>query len=160
MPLPVHRKLQLTHRFLPRKKRLQFLRSRCILPWQESARRGMERGILVQLSHLQLPFPRQLEEPVRQRLIGIPGQIVFLLCQSRFRPKIAMWSRGWSTSPLSQPPIACPPPEIGQQVLWRGFKYGRGGGQSTSVEYFNGSVRLGFRVAYARCSVACPPEAG
>ena len=33
------------------------------------------------------------------------------------------------------------PPEIGQEVLWRGFKYGRSGNQSTPVEFFNGTVR-------------------
>ena len=35
----------------------------------------------------------------------------------------------------------CMPPEIGQQVLWRGFKTGRSGSASTALEYFNGTVR-------------------
>ena len=33
------------------------------------------------------------------------------------------------------------PPEIGEEVLWRGVKTGRHGQPSTSVEYFNGKVR-------------------
>ena len=32
------------------------------------------------------------------------------------------------------------PPRVGQQVLWRGMKKGRSGGDSTKVEYFNGTV--------------------
>ena len=32
------------------------------------------------------------------------------------------------------------PPEIGESVLWRGVKTGKSGGQSTVVEYFNGTV--------------------
>ena len=33
------------------------------------------------------------------------------------------------------------PPDIGQEVLWRGFKTGKSGNPSTKVEYFNGRVR-------------------
>ena len=33
------------------------------------------------------------------------------------------------------------PPEIGQAVLWRGFKTGRSGNPSTALEYINGTVR-------------------
>ena len=35
----------------------------------------------------------------------------------------------------------CTPPEIGQEVLWRGFKQTRSGNPSTKLEYFNGTVR-------------------
>ena len=35
----------------------------------------------------------------------------------------------------------CMPPEIGQQVWWRGFKTGCAGNPSTALEYFNGTVR-------------------
>ena len=37
-------------------------------------------------------------------------------------------------------PTNCTPPEVGQDVLWRGFKKGRNGNTSTRCEYFNGTV--------------------
>ena len=33
------------------------------------------------------------------------------------------------------------PPEVGEDILWRGFKVGPRGGASTQTEYFNGKVR-------------------
>ena len=33
------------------------------------------------------------------------------------------------------------PPEVGEEVLWRGVKLGKRGMPSTTVEYFNGTVR-------------------
>ena len=33
------------------------------------------------------------------------------------------------------------PPEVGEDILWRGFKMGPRGGASTQTEYFNGKVR-------------------
>ena len=32
------------------------------------------------------------------------------------------------------------PPRVGQQVLWRGVKKGKRGGDSTKTEYFNGKI--------------------
>ena len=33
------------------------------------------------------------------------------------------------------------PPEVGENILWRGVKTGKGGNPSTKCEYFNGKVR-------------------
>ena len=42
--------------------------------------------------------------------------------------------------PLKNLSTKCPP-EIGENILWRGLKTGRGGNPSTKVEHFNGKVR-------------------
>ena len=47
----------------------------------------------------------------------------------------------WMASLEPITPSNCQPPEIGQTVLWRGFKTGRRGNPSTAFEYFNGTVR-------------------
>ena len=66
------------------------------------------------------PQEKQIPDPIR------PSQVDIVQWLSEFTP--------FSSSNYM-------PPEIGQEVLWRGFKQGRSGGISTQVEYFNGTVR-------------------
>ena len=46
----------------------------------------------------------------------------------------------WMSSFKELIPSHSTPPLVGEDVLWRGFKKGKKGHQSTEVEYFNGTV--------------------
>ena len=46
----------------------------------------------------------------------------------------------WMTSFEILPPMVNPIIEVGQVVLWRGYKMGASGGASTTEEFFRGEV--------------------
>ena len=88
-------------------------------------------------------LPMCLQQPSASS--GLQGAAAFIP-EAVIPPPIAATTEmveHWITSsfrPLRNLSGKCPP-EVGEQVLWRGVKTGKRGNLSTKIEYFNGTVR-------------------